>query len=194
MRSIPWPALLLGSIGVACGHPGPEPVPPSSTPEAVPDSPGDLPPARPPACAKLGEATSTQVGGLDATILVFDCDPGPAAEILLNGRLWNHGTETLPVMALALAYPMLAFEVRDGAGVEVPGGPPPVPPSMSLSNFVKLLQPNADYMWDAALGGVIAIDLAPGPYEIRLVYENPENAEGWWAGRLETPWVPFTLP
>ena len=192
--------LLLLTPLVAAGSACDRSTPGSDTPLPVADggatSPtGDpAPPPGPPPCAKLGEATSDVVGDIDATILVFDCDPGPGAEILLNGRIWNHGAETVLVMGLALAYPMLVFEVRDGAGVEVPNGPPPVPPSMSLTSFVKTLRPDVDYMWDAALGSVVAIDLPPGPYEIRLVYENPENHEGWWAGCLETPWVRFELP
>ncbi|MBN1774075.1 MAG: hypothetical protein JXB32_22640 [Deltaproteobacteria bacterium] len=187
--------LLLVATGAACDRSAPASETPGPVADDGPVSPADPDrPPEPPACADLGEATSEVVGDLDATILVFDCDPGPGAEILLNGRIWNHGTATVQVQGLSLAYPMLVFEVRDGAGVEVPGGPPPVPPSMSLSNFVKTLQPDADYMWDAALSGVVATDLPPGPYEIRLVYEHPENTDGWWAGRLETPWVRFELP
>jgi hypothetical protein len=143
---------------------------------------------------RLGEAVSPAVAGLDATILVFDCDPGPGVELLLNGRIWNHSAASVPLMALALNYPMLAFEVRDGSGAAVHGGPPPVPPAEDPSTFVIDLAPNADYMWDAALDGVIAVDLAPGTYEIRLVYENAVADRGWWTGRLETPWVRFELP
>lgn len=187
---------LLAVAGPACDRSTPGAATPLPVADGGASSPTDdpEPPPGPPPCAKLGEATSDVVGDIDATILVFDCDPGPGVDLLLNGRLWNHGTATVQVMGLALAYPMLVFEVRDGAGVEVPNGPPPVPPSMSLTSFVKFLRPDADYMWDAAFTSVVAIDLPPGPYEIRLVYENPENTEGWWAGRLETPWVRFELP
>jgi hypothetical protein len=151
-------------------------------------------PSGPSECVRLGEAVSPAVAGLDATILVFDCDPGPGVELLLNGRIWNHSAASVPLMALALNYPMLAFEVRDGSGAAVHGGPPPVPPAEDPSTFVIDLAPNADYMWDAALDGVIAVDLAPGTYEIRLVYENAVADRGWWTGRLETPWVRFELP
>ncbi len=144
-------------------------------------------------CRDLGTAPSPAVAGLQAEILVFDCGTAAAPDILLNGRITNLSTAPVVLNRTALRFAMLVFDVRDATGAAVPGGPPPVPPVDSPELHLTL-QPNADFSWDASLRDVIAVDLAPGPYEIRLAYESVTGPAGDWAGTLETGWVRFELP
>ena len=201
-------ALSLASLGalllvVGCQRSEPRPASPPPVAEAAPPVVDPAPPvaeaatpvasAGPPPCRDLGTAQSPVVAGLQAEILVFDCGAGPAPDILLNGRITNVSSAPLVLNRTALRFAMLVFEVRDATGTVVPGGPPPVPPVDGPEQHLEL-QPNADYSWDASLRDVIAVDLAPGPYEIRLAYDSVAGPARDWAGTLETGWVRFDLP
>jgi hypothetical protein len=180
-----------GVLLLAAGCPRKEPPPASPLPVAEAATPVASP--SPPSCRDLGTARSPLVSGLQAEILVFDCGAGPAPDILLNGRITNLSSAPVLLNRTALRFAMLVFEVRDATGAVVPGGPPPVPPVDGPEQHLEL-QPNADYSWDGSLRDVIAVDLAPGPYEIRLAYESVAGSTGDWAGTLETGWVRFDLP
>ena len=179
-------------LAVGCPRREPPPANPPPVAEAAPPV-AEAVPLRPPPCRELGTAKSPVVSGLQAEILVFDCAGGPVPDILLNGRITNVSTAPVVLNRTALRFAMLVFEVRDATGAIVPGGPPPVPPEDSPELHLAL-QANADYSWDASLRDVIALDLAPGPYEIRLAYESVAGPAGDWAGTLETGWVRFELP
>jgi hypothetical protein len=158
---------------------------------AVPDDPATGVPAVPD-CTELGHADSEVVGGLQAEILLFRCVRNPAG-LLLNGRLTNVSDAPTTIFTMPLRYPMLVFEVRDATGATVPGGPPPVPP-VDEPSFHLELTPNADYSFDAAFADVVAIDLAPGTYQIRFAYGNEPATPGDWTGRVATGWVSFEVP
>jgi hypothetical protein len=195
-------AVALGAAAAACSGTRGTGDPATAVAEAPATDAGttDVAPAptaatsvRPPDCRKLGETTSPVVNGLDATLLVFRCAPGDGPAILLNVRLTNRTAGPLRIDTRALPFPMLVFAVRDAQGNPVHGGPPPVPPVDDPLRWRVELVPNADYSFDAALDGVIAVDLAPGEYDIRFAYAAAPNPDGSWSGRVETGWIRFTL-
>ena len=106
-------------------------------------------------------------------------------------RVWNVSDHTVRFFRLPTWYPMLVFEVRRAGGETIPTGPPPVPPERSDAWWLELA-PDQDYLFDASVGSVVAVDLEPGEYEIRFAYENSDGADGTWVGELETGWVEFT--
>jgi hypothetical protein len=126
------------------------------------------------------------VSGLEAELLVLAC----GADVILNARILNRGNAPARINRMSLAFPMLAFEVREAGGTAVPGGPPPVPPADEPRWHLELA-PNADYSWDAAVSDVVATTLPPGRYEIRLEYANATGPD--WTGQLATGWVGFTV-
>ncbi|MBI5489929.1 MAG: hypothetical protein HY905_21515 [Deltaproteobacteria bacterium] len=159
-----------------------------SGPAIVVDAPDE---SHPPDCRKLGESPPASVDGLQATVGLFDCGGQDARELLLNARVWNVSDHPIRFFRMPTWYPMLVFEVRRAAGEAIPNGPPPVPPEPSDGWWLELA-PDHDYLFDASVGSVMAVDLEPGDYELRFTYENGDDSGGTWVGKLETGWVRFT--
>ena len=143
-------------------------------------------------CRKLGVSAPASNNGLEAYVSLLHCGGTDARELLINARVWNVSARTVRFCRMPTRYPMLVFELRHAGGELVPNGPPPVPPAEPEDDWWLDLAPDQDYLFDGALGQLVAVDLEPGDYELRFAYENTDDTNGAWVGKLETGWVRFT--
>ena len=144
-----------------------------------------------PLVPQAGESAPAS-NGLEAYVSLFHCGGTDARELLINVRVWNVSGQAVRFFRMPTRYPMLVFEIRRAGGETIPGGPPPVPPAGPQDDWWLELSPDEDYLFDASVGQVVAVDLEPGDYELRFAYQNTDDTGGAWVGKLETGWVRFT--
>jgi hypothetical protein len=118
-------------------------------------------------------STSEDQDGLIVKVVITNGDAGPLR------------------LCTATFAPSLALEVTDAAGVPVPLGPPPMPPS-DLESYTATIEPGGSLPVSYTGAEIFPGGIPAGRYKLRFAASIPAIDDAW-SGPIISDWVAFTV-